>query len=101
MNRFSDFTNKNLNDFVEKNKSKLEDLKTTNNQEVNELNNIINRYSSMSKDEIFNEFVKVVQQKKRDGALDLQYFNNVKASLFPFLSEEQKVMFNNLMNYLR
>ena len=100
-NKFGDYTNRNLNSFADRNKHILDDFKQNNSQQYNELNEIINKYSNMSQNQIFNEFIKVAEQKKQDGTLTLEYINNIRNTLFPYLTDEQKNIFNNLVNYLR
>lgn len=100
-NKFSDYTNKNLDEFVEQNKQKLDSFKQNYAQQTNDINTMINRYSQMNQNEIFNEFLKVADEKKRNGTLTLEYINNIRSALFPYLTEEQKQTFNNLVNYIR
>lgn len=100
-NKFSDFRNSNLDNFVEKNKDIVEEFKHNNAGTYNNINQLYNQYSSMSGDAIFNEFLKVANEKKRNGTLNLDYLNNMKSVMFPYLTDEQKKVFNNLLNILR
>lgn len=99
--KFSDFANSNLNNFVKDNEHVLNNILTNNAKAIDEINFLLSKFKNMSSNEIFNEFLRVAEQKKREGTLTLQYINNLKTILFPYLTDEQKRIFNNLMNYIR
>lgn len=100
-NKFSDFTNKQFEDLVQSNKAALDGFAQQNSDQYNSINNLIGKYSSMSNNQLFSEFMRVAQQMKAEGTLNLAYIENIKQTIFPYLSAEQQQMFYEFMNYLR
>jgi len=99
--KFSDYTNKNIDDFINENKSKLDNLGAQSRAEINNISQLLEGYQGMSSDQIMSEFLRVADQKRKDGTLNFEYLNNIQKTLFPYLNEEQKQMFNSLLNQIK
>jgi len=85
----------NFSDYI-KNNSKGE--KSSNNKNVNtnsqlneqNLEKLIDKYSSYSSNDLLNEFIKLTIEKKKKGELNNQELQKIKSTIVPFLSQEQK-----------
>lgn len=99
--KFSDFTNSNLEEFRKQNESAVNSFKNQNQQDYNMFNEAISKYSQMSQTELFNEFLKVAHEKKRNGTLTFAYIDNIRQTIFPLISPEQQKIFNDLVNEIR
>lgn len=89
MNKFSDFAKTNLeqkNNYVNS-KQKVEDYMC--------------KYSNLSQEELMKEFLKVSNEKKRNGGFSASEINNIKSTLAPFLNDEQKLNLDNLINMVK
>ena len=84
-NKFSDFNPASNNTYH--NKSMDNDY----------LQGLINNYSKLSQDELMSEFMKLSAEKKRNGTLNNTEINRIKTTIFPYLNDGQKQMFENLM----
>ncbi len=99
--KFSDFTNSNLKEFEQKNATAVENFKNQNQQDYEMLSSAINKYSNMNQSQLFNEFLKVANEKKRDGTLTFAYIDNIRKTIFPLISPEQQKIFNDLVDEIR
>lgn len=100
-NKFSNFTNNNLNDFVKNNQDVLQNAMKNNPQGVNNIGQMVSQYQGLSGDQLYQKLMQVVQEKKQNGTLTLSYIQNMRQMLYPYLSEEQKQIFENLLNTIR
>lgn len=80
MSNFSDYI-KEENNRVEE---KIDKAKKQNYEEM------INKYSSYSKNDLMSEFIKITLDKKKKGELTSGELNNLKTTILPFLNSEQK-----------
>ncbi len=99
--KFSNFTTKNIEDLVKQNQQNINQFKQNNQQMVNNLEGMMQRYAGMNQQELFGEFYKLAQQKRQDGTLTDEYINNLKTTIFPFLTPEQQQTFHQLFQSLR
>ena len=85
----------NFSDYI-KNNSQGE--KSSNNKNVNtnsqlneqNLEKLIDKYSSYSSNDLLSEFIKLTIEKKKKGELNNQELQKIKSTIVPFLSQEQK-----------
>ena len=85
----------NFSDYI-KNNSQGE--KSSNNKNVNinsqlneqNLEKLIDKYSSQSSNDLLSEFIKLTIEKKKKGELNNQELQKIKSTIVPFLSQEQK-----------
>lgn len=91
-NKFSDFSTQN-ND-------RVEDIKKENPELVNNIESLVDKYSNLSSEELFNEFIKETNKGKENGTISAEYLNNIKSTLSPYLNNEQKNNLNNLMDII-
>ena len=92
--RFSEFNSCNIE------KSDVEKLAKENNINLNNVENSINKYSNYSEDELMNEFLKVTKERKSKGEINAEEIENLKNTLYPMLTEEQKARFNYLIKFM-
>lgn len=78
MSKFSDFVN---NDTLNN-----DNKKNNGNKDINEL---INKYSTLSNDELMHEFLTETAKRKENGELTAEYISKVKNILKPHLTKEQ------------
>ena len=87
-----------FNDFL-KEEDVVEEVKNaTIEQDVNEL---IDKYSTYSQEDLMAEFLKESERKKLNGELDDGQLSRVKNILAPYLSAEQQEKLNNLLNMVK
>jgi len=101
----------NFKDFCKTDESKIKREKYDENElqgckkeslnKENELKEKIDKYSSYSQKELLEEFLLKSQEAKSKGVYEEDNINSIKSSLFPYLSEEQKEKFNNLINMVK
>ena len=92
MSNFSDYIkNENINKH-ESDKDKTSKIQTKEN-----LEEMINKYSKLDSGSLFNEFMRLTLEKKKNGTLKESELNNIKETLSPMLNDEQKEMLNSLI----
>lgn len=97
-NKFSDYIESDIPNQVNDEKIKTNSYNTYDNTESTE--KLIDKYSKYSTDELMNEFIKLTEEKKRNGTLnsDIERYNSI---LDPYLTEEQKSKMNDLFNKVK
>ena len=65
---------------------------------VESIEDKIEKYSAYSSDELMQEFLNISKQQKLSGKLNSEYISNIKNTLAPYLSVEQKNTLNSLMD---
>jgi len=90
-NKFSDYVNKDNN------------YKYTNTQNINtdQLQSVIDTYAGKSSNELMQEFIRLSNIKKANGTLNAQNIENIKNTIFPYLTEEQKQTFYKIMEGIK
>ena len=58
------------------------------------------QYSKMGNDQLMSEFLRMSRQRMAEGSLDAQEMQRIQETLFPYLSEEQKKKFQELMGLI-
>lgn len=91
MGKFSDFVNNQINDMINNNPSSEKNLSQ------DDLEKLINKYSSYNQNDLIGEFMRLTYEKKRNGELSASDIDNIKRTIIPFLNDEQK---NNLEKLL-
>ena len=91
-NKFSDYKNNYTNN------SHTNDFKQTSNENIEEL---YHKYSKLDNQSLMDEFIKLSIERKRKGELTDGYFDNLKNTLFPYLTDEQKIYYENLVNKIK
>ena len=93
MSNFSEFINKENKD---------------NNKAVNQNHNSkeylqskIDEYSQYSQDRLVNDFIKLTAEKKKKGELTDKELDNLKNTIAPMLSSDQKKSLENLLQMVR
>ena len=69
-----------------------------NKEQVNEYEQIINKYKNMNQNDLLSNLFCEASKLKKEGKLDNTSLNNLKSTLSPFLNNEQTQMLNNLIN---
>ena len=95
-NKFSDYIE---NDIFISDKGKIGDEYIVSDN-VESTEKLIDKYSKYSTDELMNEFIKMTEEKKRNGTLgaDIDRYNKV---LEPYLTEEQKSRMKDIFDKVR
>lgn len=99
--KFSDYSKQSLEDLKQKTQPATDQYAQNNPKKLAELNQMLQPFSGMNKEQLFSALMQVVQQKKRDGTLSLDYLHTIQNTLYPYLSPEQKQLFENLLNTIR
>ena len=66
-----------------------------------ELQDKLNAYSKLSYDELISEFLKVGSKAKETGMYSDDKISQIKDTLFPFLTDEQKMNFDKLIGLVK
>ena len=95
-NKFSDYIENDI--FTTDNDKVASDYIVSDNVESTE--KLIDKYSKYSTDELMSEFIKMTEEKKRNGTLnsDMDRYNTI---LEPYLTEEQKTRMKNIFDKVR
>jgi hypothetical protein len=95
----------NFSDFIksEKQNENIENSKYNDEKQINKenLEDMINNYSTLSQDELLSEFMKLTIDKKKKGVLDENELNTIKSTIEPFLNNEQKSNLDKILNMVR
>ena len=94
-NKFSSF--KPSNDMNESNKNHNENISKNNDSNIKNLEDKIDKYSTLSKQELMDEFLKETIKQQRSGNLTSEKIDMYRNTLFPYLNDSQKQVFENLM----
>lgn len=80
-----------------------ENLTESYKEEITEQNieEALNKYSTLSREELMQEFLKESSLLKQRGGLDDEHINKIEKVLKPHLNEEQQSMFDNLMTEIK
>ena len=89
MGKFSDFS-KSYSKEENKNKIKKESIE-----------DMYEKYSKLDSSSLMDEFIKISLERKKKGELSDTYFENIKSTLFPYLSEDQKNYYNELVDKIK
>lgn len=72
---------------------------TTNN--VNDYENIINKYKNYDQSTLTNEFLQQADKLKKEGKLNSSYLTNLQNTLAPMLNADQKKMLSDLIEKIK
>lgn len=103
-NKFSDFMNTTVSNDSNSN-TNFDNL--NNNESVNtcddnrkNIENLVNKYSNYSSDELMKEFLKITENKRINGTLN-EDLDRMQSTLAPFLNDEQKNKMNDIINKVK
>lgn len=106
MKNFSDFIfeeEKNNSSYV--NKDNLQNSNETeikeNNLNESDIENLINKYSSYSDNDLMKEFLKMTMERKKTGGLKDDELEVLKSTILPHLNDEQKKSLEYLLEMIR
>ena len=89
MKHFSDFINENK----EQTNFNKEDIKDN-----EQLEDMIDKYSAYSSDQLMSEFMKLTIEKKKRGELNKNELMSIKETIAPMLNAEQKSNLDKIIN---
>lgn len=89
-NKFSDYTK----NYSQQNKCEEKSSKES-------IEELYNRYSKYDNQSLLDEFLKLSIERKRKGELTDEYFQNLKNTLSPYLTDEQKDYYDNLVDKIK
>ena len=92
MKKFSDYV------YNSNNASTEVERHDTNNVNSQNMEELIDKYSKFSSNELMNEFVKMTIERKKRGELKEQEIAQLKNTLAQYLSEEQKNNLDRILN---
>lgn len=101
MGNFSDFIKNENNTYKNNNESDIKNNNIDENANKIKLEEMINNYKGLSQSELMNEFIKMTMKKKKDGTLKESELENIKKTILPYLTEEQKINLENILNMVR
>lgn len=88
MSKFSEYT--------KSNQPKTNNV-TNKKMEQNDIQDMLEKYSQLRKDELMSEFLRASKQKKMEGGLSDEECNKLDSVLSPYLSTEQKKTMQELL----
>lgn len=72
-----------------------------NNGETQDINSVVNKYSSMSEENLMQELFKTANQSRQDGTLDNNSLDNFYNQAASFLTPEQSEKMRSLISELK
>lgn len=90
MTKFSEYIKNDISDNIQNSFSRSEDI-----------NDLIDKYSTYSYEELMNEFLKESDRKKKTGELSDSQLDTIKSTLKPYLSEEKQNKLDDLFNVVK
>ena len=89
MSKFSDYINNNeyKESSIDKNK--------------NDYQNMIDKYSKLSGNELMQEFIKLTAREKKEGRLTDKELNGITNTIKPYLNDEQLNNLDSLINMVK
>lgn len=93
-NKFSDFNEE------QRAQKKVEQIKSEHPEETKKVEDLMNKYSGLSEQQLMQEFIKESNKGKQNGTINKNYLNNIKSTLMPHLSNEQQANLKNLMDMI-
>lgn len=78
-----------------------EQTHNTNNQDINQYQDLINKYKDMSKDDLMKNLFNEANRLKQSGKLDSNSLESLRTTLTPMLNNEQKQMLDSLISMLK
>lgn len=88
---------KNFSDFLNENNTKTQ-INQDNVQDNQKLEEMIDKYSSYSNDQLMSEFMRLTIEKKKKGELKKEELMSIKETISPMLSVEQKINLDRIIN---
>lgn len=88
MSKFSDYIKEEHTTINQINKEKIDE---------NNITNLLEKYSSLSHDQLMSEFVKASKKKKEEGGLSDGECEKLTNALSPYLNDQQKSMMASLL----
>ena len=98
-NKFSSF--KPSSDMHESNKNHNESISKNNDSNIKNLEDKIDKYSTLSKQELMDEFLKQTLKQTQSGNLTTDKIDMYRNTLYPYLNDSQKQVFENLMGTVK
>ena len=87
----------NFRDFISE-ENHTSEAKNDTNLNKEEMEDLINKYSKYSEDDLMMEFMKMTYDKKKKGDLGSEELMNIKNTIEPFLNSEQKTKLEKIIN---
>ena len=99
--KFSDYIKENVENTKNANIDNIDscfDNGSIDMKKASEMQNLIDQYKDFSNEKLLNEFIKQSSMLKQNGMLTQDKRMLLKNNIFPYLTEEQKVGFNKIMD---
>jgi len=77
------------------------DIPKVSSERESEINDMVNKYSGYSEDELVNEFVRQTNLKRQSGEMDDAGLDKIKDTLSPYLNKEQQARLNEIMKMVK
>lgn len=78
--------------------NKFSEYNSKYNHQNDDLEKLISKYGTKSQSELMNEFIKLSSEKIKNGTLNKNSIDNIKKTIFPYLTEEQKKSFYSIIS---
>ncbi len=79
----------------------FEKLVNDNPEKIENIQENLKKYQNMSQNDLMSELVKEATRMKQNGSLNENSLNVLKNTLMPMLNDQQKKMFNNILNQIK
>ena len=89
-----------FSEFREDPNKRYEKIKKENPKQVQNVEDLMEKYKGLSKQELMQEFLKESKKQKQSGELDKNKIENIKKTLTPFLDNNQQQNLQNLMDLI-
>lgn len=93
----------NFSDYIKNQNTTNTTQNKTSDKNLNQddLENLINKYSTYNQNDLMNEFMKLTYEKKKNGELSSSDIDNLKQTMMPFLNDEQKQNLDKILSMVK
>ncbi len=100
MSSIKDFAKKPIDNQDLRDKIPEDVLKKTEEDYSDLIDLFMSKYGTMSEDELIQEMLKLINEKKKNGTFDARKIRDLASKVAPFLTDEQIAKMYQLLNYL-
>lgn len=91
----------NFSDYIKRTDINNSDNINVDNDKKEDLEKLIEKYSSLSDNDLMKEFLKMTIERKKQGKLNEEELTILKSTILPYLDESQKNTLENLLEMIK
>lgn len=90
-----------FSEFKEDVNYKFDNIKNDNSDQVEQIENLMEKYKNLNQEELMQEFLRESKKQKQKGELNDTKLESIKQTLTPFLSADQQKNLDYLMGIIK